>query len=102
MNGITIPANEKIMLNVGSANRDPRKWDKPDVFNVSRDVRGHVGMGYGIHVCIGQMISKLENEVLLTALARRKIDFEVIGDTQHKVHNTLRGFSRLPMRFKQG
>lgn len=102
MNGITIPANEKIMLNVGSANRDPRKWEKPDVFDVSRNVRGHVGMGYGIHVCIGQMISKLENEVLLTALAQRKIDFEVTGDTQHKVHNTLRGFSRLPMRFKQG
>jgi hypothetical protein len=48
------------------------------------------------------MISRLENEVLLTALARRNVDFEVTGDTQHKVHNTLRGFSRLPMRFKQG
>jgi cytochrome P450 len=100
--GIVIPGNEKIMLNVGSANRDQRKWDRPDVFDVLRDVRGHVGLGYGIHACIGQMISRLENEVLLTALARRKIDFEVIGQTEHKVHNTLRGFSRLPMRFKQG
>ena len=100
--GITIPGNEKIMLNMGSANRDPRKWERPDEFDVSRNVRGHVGLGYGIHACIGQMISRLENEVLLTALARRNVDFEVTGDTQHKVHNTLRGFSRLPMRFKQG
>jgi cytochrome P450 len=100
--GVTIPANEKVMLNIGSANRDPRKWDRPDAFDVGRDVRGHVGLGYGIHACIGQMISRLENEVLLTELARRKVDFEVIGATEHKVHNTLRGFSKLPMRFKQG
>ena len=100
--GVTIPANEKVMLNVGSANRDSLKWDRPDVFDVSRDVRGHVGLGYGIHACIGQMISRLENEVLLTELARRRIDFEVTGETQHKVHNTLRGFTRLPMRFMQG
>ncbi len=100
--GVTIPGNEKVMLNVGSANRDPRKWDRPDVFDVSRDVRGHVGLGYGIHACIGQMISRLENEVLLTELARRKVDLEVIGPTKHKIHNTLRGFTKLPMRFKQG
>ena len=99
--GVTIPGNEKVMLNVGSANRDPRKWDRPDVLDVSRDVRGHVGLGYGIHACIGQMISRLENEVLLTELARRKVDFEVIGPTQHKVHNTLRGFAKLPMRFRR-
>lgn len=100
--GVSVPGNEKVMLNVGSANRDPRKWDRADVFDVSRDVRGHVGLGYGIHACIGQMITRLENEVLLTELARRKIDFEVIGSTEHKVHNTLRGFKKLPMRFKQG
>ena len=100
--GVTIPGNEKVMLNIGSANRDPRKWDRPDVFDVSRDVRGHVGLGYGIHACIGQMISRLENEVLLTELAKRKVDFEVTGPTEHKIHNTLRGFQRLPMRFRQG
>ncbi len=100
--GVKIPGNEKVMLNIGSANRDPRKWERPDVFDVSRDVRGHVGLGYGIHACIGQMISRLENEVLLTELARRKVDFEVTGPTEYKVHNTLRGFTKLPMRFKQG
>ncbi len=100
--GITIPGNEKVMVNVGSANRDPRKWERPDAFDISRDVRGHVGLGYGIHACIGQMISRLEIDVLLTELARRKVDFEVSGPTLHIVHNTLRGFAKLPMRFKQG
>ena len=100
--GVTIPANEKVMVNMGSANRDPRKWERPDAFDIGRDVRGHVGLGYGIHACIGQMISRLENEVLFTELARRKIDFELAGPAQHIVHNTLRGLQRLPMRFKQG
>jgi len=100
--GITIPGNEKVMVNMGSANRDPLKWDRADVFDISRDVRGHVGLGYGIHACIGQMISRLEVDVLLSELARRKVDFEVSGPTQHIVHNTLRGFAKLPMRFKQG
>ena len=48
------------------------------------------------------MISRLENEVLLTELARRKVDFEVCGPTARKVHNTLRGFTTLPLRFKAG
>ena len=100
--GFTIPCDDKVMLNVASANRDPRRWDRPDVFDVSRDVRGQLGFGYGIHACIGQMISRLENEVLLTELARRKIDFEVTGPTEYKIHNTLRGLTRLPMRFTQG
>jgi cytochrome P450 len=100
--GFTIPCDDKVMLNVASANRDPRRWDRPDVFDVSRDVRGQLGFGYGIHACIGQMISRLENEVLLTELARRKVDFEVTGPTEYKIHNTLRGLTRLPMRFTQG
>ena len=100
--GVTIPRNEKVMVNMASANRDPRKWARPDVFDVSRDTRGHVGLGYGVHACIGQMISRLENEVLFTEMAKRKIDFEVTGPAQHIVHNTLRGISRLPMRIRQG
>lgn len=98
--GTMIPKNEKIMLSMGSANRDPRKWDRPDVLDVNRNVIGHLGFGHGIHTCIGQMISRLENEVLLTALAQRKVDFELTGEPKRSLHNTLRRFGHLPMRFK--
>lgn len=100
--GVTIPGNEKVMVNMASANRDPRKWERPDVFDIGRDTRGHVGLGYGIHACIGQMISRLENEVLFTEMAKRKIDFELTGPVQRIVHNTLRGISHMPIRFTQG
>ena len=99
--GVHIGASEKVLLFLGAANRDPRKWDKPDVFDASRVTTGHVGFGHGIHACIGQMISRLENEVLLTELAKRKIDFELVGEPRRKVHNTLRGFNHLPLRFSQ-
>ena len=54
-----------------SANRDPRRWDDPDAFDLSRDPSGHVGFGMGIHQCVGQHVARLEAEALLTALARR-------------------------------
>ena len=98
--GVTIPNNEKVMVSMGSANRDPRKWDRPATFDVERNLTGHLGFGFGIHACIGQMISRLENEVLLTALAKRKVDFELTGETRRRIHNTLRGFAHLPLRFK--
>ncbi len=97
--GVVIPANEKVMVNVGAANRDPLKWNQPDVFDIQRDTRGHVGLGYGIHACIGQMISRLEAEVFFTELAKRKVDFHLTGKAQHKIHNVIRGFASLPMRF---
>ena len=75
--------------------------ETPDgyVFDIDRNNRAHVGFGYGIHACIGQMISRLENEVLITELAKRKVDFELTGEPRHLVHNTLRGLAHLPMRF---
>ena len=97
--GVRIPANEKVMVSIGAANRDPRKWDRPDEFDIGRKTTGHVGFGYGIHACIGQMISRLEIEVLLGELARRNVDFELTGTPRHRLHNTLRGFAHLPLRF---
>ncbi len=100
--GVTIGANEKVLLSTGIANRDPRKWERPDAFDISRNTMGHVGFGHGIHACIGQMVSRLEIEVLLTELAKRNVSFEVTGEGQRRVHNTLHGFDTLPMRFTAG
>ena len=52
--GVRFEEGEKIFLSLGSANRDPRKWDEPDRFNIGRRSVGHVGFGAGVHVCAGQ------------------------------------------------
>ncbi len=100
ISGVPIKANEKITILTGCANRDPRKWERPNEFDIERITLGHVGFGVGIHGCIGQMISRLEIEVLLDQLAKRKVSVELAGEPKRRLNNTLRGFGYLPMRFK--
>ena len=56
---------------LGSANRDPRRWENPDRYDITRRTSGHVGYGSGIHMCVGQLVARLEGEVMLAALARK-------------------------------
>ena len=58
--GTQIPEGRKILMFLGSANRDPRRWENPDAFDLNRDPSGHVGFGFGIHQCVGQHIARLE------------------------------------------
>jgi 4-methoxybenzoate monooxygenase (O-demethylating) len=89
---------EKVLLFLAAANRDPRRWDRPDTFDVSRRAAGHMTFGTGIHGCVGQAIARLETEAILTALASRVVSFELTGEPQRRLNNTLRGFDTLPLR----
>lgn len=80
--GVPIPEGSKVLLFLASANRDPRKWEDPDRFDIQRKTIGHVGFGYGIHVCVGQMVARLEAELLLGALARRVESLELHDEIQ--------------------
>lgn len=96
--GVTIPAESKVLLLVGAANRDPARFPDPDRFDLRRNSGGHVAFGAGIHACIGQMVAKLEAEMALEALARHAITIEPAGEPQYQMNNWLRGLSSLPIR----
>ena len=96
--GVRLEEGEKILLSLGSANRDPRKWDEPDRFNIARRGVGHVGLGAGVHVCAGQMVARMEGEAILNAVARKIQTIELAGEPQHRLNNTLRSLSSLPVR----
>ncbi|MFW0794413.1 cytochrome P450 [Gordonia sp. CPCC 205515] len=98
--GVTIPDGEKIVMFLGAANRDPRRWDRPDEFDLSRDPSGHVGYGMGIHQCVGQHIARLESEALLTALATRVESIELTAPPRRHLNNTLRSWESLPVRMQ--
>lgn len=100
--GAMLPAGTKVMLSLASANRDPRRWERPDEFDSSRDPSGHVGFGMGIHQCVGQHIARLEAEALLTAMARRVTAIELAGEPVRHLNNTLRAWESLPLRIKTG
>lgn len=97
--GAAIPADAKVLLFFGAANRDPRRWgDDSDRFDIHRRTAGHLSFGAGIHVCIGQFISRLEGELVLAALARRAAGLALNGEPVPKPNNTLKAFRHLPLR----
>jgi cytochrome P450 len=98
---VPLPEGAKVLLFLGAANRDPRRWPRPERFDATRrpmGPRGHVALGAGIHVCVGQLVARLEAEVLLAALADRVLAFELTGAPQRKPNNTLRSLARLDVR----
>ncbi len=96
--GVRIEADRKLLLFLGAANRDPRQWENPDDYDIERKVLGHVGFGAGIHVCVGQLLARLEGEVVLQALARHAAHIELVGAPLRRYNNTLRGLQHLPLR----
>jgi 4-methoxybenzoate monooxygenase (O-demethylating) len=95
--GIVLGADEKVMLCVAAANRDPRRWERPEAFDITRRPTGHVAFGAGIHGCVGQVVARLEAEVVFSALRRRVRRMELDGLPVLKPTNWLRGFARLPV-----
>lgn len=99
LGGYGLREGEKVLMFLGAANRDPRRWDNPEQYDITRKTSGHVGFGGGIHMCVGQLVARLEGEVLLTALARKVSSIEFTGDIKRQFNNTLRGLDSLPVRF---
>ena len=100
IDGHTISEGEKVLMFLGAANRDPRRWDDPDRYDISRKTSGHVGFGSGIHMCVGQLVARLEGEVVLASLARRGVAIEINGPVKRRYNNTLRGLESLPIAIK--
>lgn len=95
--GKLIPADSKVVLFLASANRDPRRWDDPGLFNISRASGGHVGFGFGIHQCLGQMLARYEAEVVLEAMLPRIAEFRFDGPVVRRLNNTLHAFQSMPV-----
>jgi cytochrome P450 len=68
LHGQTLPADARVVVLLGSANRDERHFPEPDRFDVTRDTRGHVAFGFGAHFCLGASLARLETRGALEAL----------------------------------
>jgi 4-methoxybenzoate monooxygenase (O-demethylating) len=98
--GTALPQDAKILLFLASANRDPHKWDDPERFDVTRRAAGHVAFGAGIHLCVGQMLARLEVEMIIAALAACVERIDIAGGPRRKLSNSLRQFAALPIELK--
>ena len=102
VNGVGVPAGSRILVSYASANRDERRWDRADQFDINRESAGHVAFGYGIHACAGMGLARLEGAAILTSLVERVETIELAGPPQRKLNNLIRSFRSLPVRVTAG
>ncbi len=96
--GVTIPAGARVLMVFGAANRDPAKFANPNTFDITRNSRGHVGFGHGVHTCLGMHLARLEMRCLFNALADRVAQFEITGPVCNAANATIHAHSSVPVR----
>jgi cytochrome P450 len=69
--GVQIPKEQMILVWLAAANRDPRKFKDPEVFDPARNPNPHFGFGHGVHFCIGATLARLEGRIALNGLLDR-------------------------------
>ena len=102
LGGVHLPEGALVLVLQLPANRDPRRWEDPDRFDITRRSAGHVGLGYGIHACVGQAVARIEGVSLVTELARRVERIELLGPAVYKLNQGVHAIDRLPVRTHAG
>jgi len=98
IDGVALPAGTRLLVMYGSANRDERHYPDADRFDVTRNPIDQLAFGRGIHLCVGQNLAKMEGHAIFAELADRVERFELTGEPEWMINNTLHGLARLPVR----
>ncbi len=96
--GTTVPAGSAILLSLAAANRDPRRYTDPDVYDIHRSDVQHLTFGYGLHYCLGANLARLEGRVALDEMLNRFPDWDVEHDGMRLFPtSTVRGWESMPV-----
>lgn len=96
--GVTIPADQKVLMLIGSANRDEDVFPDGDVFDLTRDTSASLSFGQGPHFCLGAHLARLEGRVALDMIATSIIGYELLPGAERVHSSNVRGFAHLPIR----
>jgi len=86
----------RVLMVYASGNRDERRWEDPERFDITRRANEQLGFGHGIHMCMGANLARMEISALLTALIKRVKRFE-LHDAERITNNVLRGYKSLKL-----
>ncbi len=101
LHGVTIPKGSTIMPLLGAANRDPRVFENPEVFDIARSPNRHLGFGQGIHYCLGAPLARLETKVALKNLWDRYPNLQLaVSEDSLQLQNLslMHRYTRLPIK----
>lgn len=101
LHGVTIPAGKPVFLLLAAANRDPDAWSDADRFDIDRHrtEAQNLGLGYGIHSCLGAALARMESAIALEKLLTFMPRYEVEWDACRRVHmQNVVGWANLPVR----
>ncbi|MFW0874920.1 cytochrome P450 [Rhodococcoides corynebacterioides] len=97
IDGVPVAGGARVLVVYASANRDPREWERPDEFDITRDAARQLGFGSGAHGCAGQGLARLETQALLRVLAAKVARIVPAGEPRRAVNNVIHRFDRLPL-----
>ena len=96
MHGKTIKKGDKIAMWYASGNRDPRKFDNPDVIDFERaNARNHIAFGFGIHRCFGNRLAELQLQILWDEMLKRFSKIEVVKEPTRSISNFVKGYTHM-------
>ncbi len=103
LHGVTIPKGATIFPLLGAANRDPRQFDNPELFDIHRNPNRHLGFGQGIHYCLGAPLARMEAKIAFKTLFERNPDLHLsVNVDELKLTNvpSWHRYEALPVRLK--
>ncbi|GGI75404.1 cytochrome P450 [Saccharopolyspora subtropica] len=98
--GVEIPAGEMVWVGLASANHDPERFPDPERFDITRDARGHLAFGHGIHFCLGAQLARMEAQIALRGLIERFPNLRAaksLDDVQWRYSPLIHGLRELPV-----
>jgi cytochrome P450 len=96
--GTTLPKGSAVLLIMASANRDPRRFENPDDYDITRKDVQHLTFGYGLHFCLGTHLARLEGRVALDEMLNRWREWDIdYSGIKLASTSTVRGWERLPI-----
>ena len=97
--GVRIVEGTKVLCVLAAANLDESHWPDADKFDIERKPTGHLALGVGIHVCVGQNVARAEAEAVLTAIANKVASIELTEEAVWRPNNSIHTLARLPVTF---
>lgn len=103
LRGKQLNEGDRVFMMLNAANRDPEAYVQPNVLDLERDGVPHLTFGFGLHICLGFPLARLEGQVAFPALLKAFTSVETIGPEPEWINSLVfRGMKALPVRVRRG